>query len=505
MKNIDKMASENIGIPSIVLMENAAICVVNECINYLKDKANKKTIVFCGKGNNGGDGFAIARHLYLKGIDVTIVFIGDEINASNDCRININIIKSLNINIIRLKNENDLRIAISQLNLSELTVDAILGTGINSDLSGIYKSAVKAINSNSKYIISVDCPTGISSDTGEIKAAAVKANKTVTFFLPKLGLILYNGCEYTGELVVADISIPKSLCSSEDIKYNILTKSEAKKILPIRKNNSHKGTYGKGFLFAGSAQMPGACVIAATSMYKTGCGLVNACVTGYVANIIHNNLPEAVTTILSDINGCLCRNSYDDIAVNLNGASSIVIGCGIGHNIETVKFVFKILENAHCPIVIDADALNAVAMDLSILKRINTTAVITPHLGEMSRLTGFSINFIKENLIETAVNFAEKYNVIVLLKDAHSIIARPNGQVYINNTGCSAMAKGGSGDSLAGCIGGFLAQGVKPYDAAILGAYVNGLAGEYCSKQFGSYGSLALDISNSIPFILKQL
>lgn len=493
MKEIENLAMRSLGIDSIILMENAAIGVYNECIDFLKDKKNKNAVVFCGKGNNGGDGLAVARLLFLSNINVSIVLITDMENATIDCIKNFNIAKKLDIPIIYYSDET--KPEIEKLILSaSLSVDALIGTGLKSSLKPDYISLISLIN-KSAYIVAIDCPTGLNSDTGEVHEAIVDADKTIAFHLPKIGHLLSK----TKNLIIKPISIPYNNENLSGISYNTLTNEDAKSLLPKRSDFSHKGSYGKLFLFSGCKEMTGAAVLNAKSAYTVGCGLVNACVVDEVGRILHSTLPEAVTTILSDDNGFFCPKSFEQIKYNLKNANIIAVGSGIGRSASSDDFVYTLIENASCPIIIDADGLNAVAKNIEVLSRIKVPCVITPHLKEMERLTGISSKEISKNKIEIALNFSKKYNVITVLKDAVSIIADPNEVVYINTSGCNAMAKAGSGDCLTGSIAGFASQGLSLLDSAILGTYVNGKAGEISSEALGDYSVLASNIIECIP------
>lgn len=498
MKNIENKAMDILNIDSIILMENAALGVVDECTKYLKTCKTKRAVIFAGKGNNGGDGLAIARHLFLTGNDVTVVLATRNMdNATTDCFKNYNIVQKLGIRIINFSEEN-LRGIDKVTESSDIIVDALIGTGLKRELSDDYCTMTDIINKGN-YIISVDCPTGLDSDTGKIYNKVVKADTTVTFHLPKLGLFLAK----ISNIVIKKISIPYVNEDLDKIKYNVMTYNEMCGILPKRNAVSNKGDFGKIYVFAGCKLMTGAAVLNASAAYAVGCGLVNVCSVKEVADVVHFSLPEAVTTLLSNKDGYLCSESYSDIKASLErNAGVIVVGSGLGDVKTSNEFVYELVENANIPMVIDADGLNALAKNIDVLKLLKAPCVITPHIKEMSRLTGLSVDEILENKIDTAIEFSRKYNVITVLKDAVTIIANPNGEVYVNTSGTSAMAKAGSGDCLAGSIAGFAAQGVELFKAAALGAYVNGCAGEMAAENLGHYSVMARDIIKYIPQVL---
>ena len=470
MKEVERVAIEDKKVPSLILMENAARGATDVILSYKP----KKVIVFAGKGNNGGDGLAIARMLMANNINTKIVFIGDKDKATTDCKTNLEILENYNSDIV-YNTEN-----INILDY-DIIVDALIGTGLTRRLNEKYEKIVNTINKG-KFIVSIDCPTGIDSNSGNDYGIAVNANVTVTFHLPKIGLLLYPAYSHIGKLVVKNIGVPyignfKTFLLDNPIEF-----------LPKRQENSNKGTYGKAMFISGCDTMSGAAVINGTSAYKVGCGLVNICSTEHTINVIHNTLPEAVTTKRENI--------------NLSYGNVIAIGSGLGISEESKNIVDFVLKNAKCPVIADADALNIISGNEELKYY---TSAITPHLKEMSRLTGKSVEHIKENLIEVAKEYAKEYNTVVVLKDAHSVIASPNGNICINVTGTSAMSKGGSGDSLTGVITGLVAQGIDVYNACCLGAYINGKAGEVAEKKTSKYSVLALDISNSIGDVLKEI
>lgn len=469
MKLAEKYAIDNIGVPSIVLMENAA----KNAADVILNEEPKSVVVFAGKGNNGGDGLAIARHLISHNIETKIIFIGNEDKATADCKTNLNILKNYKADIEYGFNSTD----ISQY---DIVVDALIGTGLSRKLSDEYIEIVEFINNSRKKTIAVDCPTGINSDTGEDYGIAVNADITVTFHRPKIGLMLYPAYSHCGKIVVKDIGIPYIKGSKTFVLDSIN--------MPERKKNSHKGTYGKALIVGGCDTMAGAAILNAKAAYKIGAGLVNICSTPHVINVAHCSIPEATTTPRSKI--------------DYNYGNVCAIGSGLGINYEIVK---NTIENCNNTLVIDADGLNSIANNTDILFKLRTNCVITPHIMEMSRLTGKSVTNIKNNMVSTALDFAKKYNVVVLLKDSHSVIANPKGDVCINITGTPAMSKGGTGDCLCGVITGLIAQGVDAFEAACMGAYINGKAGEAAEKRLSAYGVMASDVVESISEVLLEI
>lgn len=466
MKEVERVAIEDMGVPSLILMENAAKNAAAEVLKL----SPESVAVFAGKGNNGGDGLAIARHLVTNGVDVKVYFVGDKNRATTDCKKNLEILENYDINVIYGVED-------CYLDDCDVIVDALIGTGLKRKLSNEYEQIVDIINSSGCKIVSVDCPTGINSDTGDDYGLAVNADITVTFHMAKIGLYLYPAYAHVGKIVVADIGIPYVNISDTIIIDDIK--------MPKRNPYSHKGTYGKVLIVAGSDTMAGAAVMNCRAAYSVGAGLVNLCSTEHVIDVIHNSVPEAVTTNRSEI--------------DYNYGNVCLIGSGLGKNYELVK---NVIENYKGKIVIDADGLNSISGNTDILFKRNNECIITPHIMEMSRLTGYDKEFISSNMIDVAKEFAAKYNIIVVLKDAHTVITDGK-NVYINITGTPAMSKGGTGDCLCGIIAGLIAQFGDSLKSAAIGCYICGKAGEIAESKLGAYSVLASDIIDNIADVIK--
>ncbi|MDR2649534.1 MAG: NAD(P)H-hydrate dehydratase [Clostridiales bacterium] len=504
MRRIEAAVTEKIGLPTLLMMENAAIRLSEHCLAYLKGKVEPRVIILAGVGGNGGDGLALARHLHLKGIDVSIILTGDVSRIHGDALINLQILQKLGL-CIRLFPSKDNAINVPwELVSCDLVVDALFGAGLDRHIEGVYEYMIDMVNSHAPYVIAVDMPSGISADTGAVMGTAIKADVTVALGYLKTGLIIYPGAEYAGRVEVADISIPDTPLSDMEGETGILTDHEAAALLPRRPQISNKGTFGRVYAFAGSSNMPGAAFLSAAAAYKAGAGYVCACVIPSVARVLHHSLKEAVTCVLPDCGGYYHPGCLDVVSEELSRADALYAGPGIGRGPRVTEFVFRLIETARIPMVLDADALNAVSEDVDILKKIQVPCVITPHPGEMSRLTGLPVKDILENTIGVAGEFAREFGVVTLLKDARTIVTSPAGCNYINTSGSPAMAKAGSGDVLTGVIAGFMAQGLDPYTAAKLGAYVHGKAGESAGAELSNYGVSASDLLNHISMVLKR-
>lgn len=503
MYRLEKESFKKLSLPPLLFMEYAAMKVFKHSMEALSGIKNAKAVVVAGTGNNGGDGLAAARHLHLNNIDVVIILVGGEVKRVGDAAVNLNSAESLSIPIIKYPGECEGTEVARIIKRSDIIIDALLGIGTSRPVAEDYKFIIENINLYGKYIISVDMPSGVSADTGWVLGEAVRANKTVTFSYPKLGLIMYPGAEYAGEVVVEDICISEKTAAGVNVKTEILDNKNISGMLPERKPNSNKGTYGKVFALAGSDGMPGAAVLCVNAAYRTGCGLVRACVTEKTARTIAINATECVASVIPDEGGFLCERSFSELKPLLPAADAIILGPGLGVNAGVKSFVSAVLSEASVPVVIDADALNVLSAD-SLNEHLNKL-VITPHPVEMSRLSGIPLNEILENPLGIAKSFAEEYGVVTVLKGARTVIASPDGTARINITGNSALAKAGSGDVLTGIIAALIAQGMDVFDAAAVGCHIHGKAGEMASEALSEYGVTASDVIGYIPKVIKEI
>lgn len=498
MKTLDNNTINNIGVSGIILMENAAKAVVTE---ILKDEEidNKKVLILCGTGNNGGDGLAVGRILKHLKIDCDIVVIGESSSFKGDARVNYNILKNLNESINEITDDEKININIENYNI---IVDAIFGISCNREVKGVYYDIINLINISNKYIYSVDIPSGINADNGQVMGIAVKANKTITFCLPKIGTILYPGALYTGDIIVADIGIPEIVISEN--KYMLETlDSDMMNYLPVRKSHSHKGTFGKLLIIAGSKDMAGAAIMAALSAYKTGCGLVKVITEDNNTSPIISKVPECIVqTYKKDIK--TFDNELIKIREAINEYDVIAVGPGMGYDKYTKEIVELCLSFHNKKMVIDADGLNSIINDLDKLANCNSDIIITPHIGEMSRLTGYENKLILENTVEFSQAFSKRHNVITVLKSARTVISTMDGKTYINIIGNSGMATGGSGDVLTGIISSLLAQSSDYILASTLGVYIHSKAGDLACYNKGEYSLLATDIIEEISNVIRN-
>lgn len=506
MNQIDRISIEQFGIPGIVLMENAASCVVNEISSFIGQLPGKRVIVLAGKGNNGGDAFAVARKLFNKGAEIRLFVTAKKEEITGDAAINISIVEKIDIEYVEIISEEQLDLLKDSLNHGDLVVDGLLGTGLKGNVTGIVAKIIDLVNFSRLPVIAIDIPSGINGETGKVMGVAVKAHRTVTFGLPKPGLLIHPGCEYTGKLVTADIGIPRKVVDSMNIKLNTIEESLVSKILPLRLPDTNKGNYGRIFVIGGSNGMTGAGGLTAASALRAGAGLVYLGLPSLIANKYNPPLLEIITIPIEDNkSGYFTKDGIPTVVKQMENMTVTVIGPGLSTKGDAVELLDAIAEHAKMPIIIDADGLNALALNLNILKKLKVPTVITPHPGEMSRLTGISVQEVQNNRIDITRDFAAKWKVITVLKGSRTIVALPDGEAYINLTGNPGMATAGSGDVLTGIIAGLIGQGIKPEEAAIAGVYLHGFAGDRVADVKGIYGLIASDIINELPYAIKAV
>ncbi len=497
MRAIDKSAIENIGIPGIVLMENAARGFVDVLCKQ-EGIETADIAVFCGLGNNGGDGFAIARMLVQKKIKVRVAIIGDMDRISGDAKINLEIMKKIRIPWINITDQEGMD-KLKDLESATLLIDALLGTGCNKGVDGILAQTITWMNRSNRPVFAVDIPSGINGDNGRIMGHCVHAAKTVTFCLPKVGLFLNPGAFMTGEVIVIDIGIPEAVWVDVAFHYEIMDDGLSN-VMPKRGETAHKGTFGKVLVIAGSKTMMGAAVLSSEAAIRSGCGMVKVMTEAGNESALFARNPEIMVETYSkdDSDEALLRR----LVHNLNWADVVVMGPGMGNDSATFNIVRQVLQNSRIPIILDADALNVLASDLTLLESSHANVTITPHLGEMARLTGHSVEEIAGSTVEFATSFSQRYNVTVVLKSDRTLVADGE-DVIINPFGNNGMATAGSGDVLAGMIGSMVAQTKQPLLGAVLGVYLHSKAGDAANERLGPYHMIASDIIDGLKGVLN--
>ncbi|MCD6582257.1 MAG: NAD(P)H-hydrate dehydratase [Desulfuromusa sp.] len=502
---LDRQAIDQIGIPGVVLMENAGRACCHLFADKFSDYFPGSVLVLAGRGNNGGDGYVMARILSERGWQVTTLVLGREETISGDARVMLNIIRKLGFPVSFIED-----ILVLQDHFAaaapDLIVDAIFGTGLNSDVRGLQAEAITLINESTASVFSVDIPSGVDGSTGRVCGLAVNADLTATFDHAKIGHGSQPGAVCAGELKVVDIGIPLTGRQDFSSHVHLLEEREVQALLSDRSTVGHKGKFGHLLVLAGSPGKTGAAALAGNAAVRSGCGLVTVATPATVHDIIEVKLTEAMSCPLADQDGLLSLQAQAQIEQLLVDRQALAVGPGLGQSDELAELIKGLVSSAAVPMVIDADGLNLLADQLECLQgRSDQPLILTPHPGEMARLTGLTVAEIEANRFEVAQKFAAKYGVVLLLKGARTVIAAPDGRVNINSTGNDGLASGGSGDVLTGLIGGLLAQGLDGFSAATLGAWLHGRAAEQVADLQGTAGMAASDLLPQLPVARQGL
>lgn len=505
MQALDRRAIAEAQIPSLTLMERAGTGVVSVMEEVFGPLAGKRVTILCGKGNNGGDGLVVARHLSRRRARVQAILLTKPSELSGDARTMYRrLMRSAGPAAVQASPPLDrLRSMLAQ---SDLAVDALLGTGLSSAVTGPYRSAIDAINKAGCPVVAVDLPSGIHGDTGAVLGEAVRAACTVTFGLPKLGLYVGPGIDHAGQIRIVDIGIPEAYAAEVKSQISLITLAEIRRRLPARFASAHKGTYGHAGIIAGSVGKTGAAALAAKAALRVGAGLVTVATPASVNDVLESKLLEAMTMPMPETKArTLARSGLERLVSFTNDRDAIAIGPGLTTHPETVDLIHTLISRLEKPAVLDADALNALAGRATLLSECKVPPILTPHPGEMARLeeraTPQSVN---ADRIGTASRFAQRHGVILVLKGARTVVARPDGEVAICPTGNPGMATAGTGDALTGMLVGLLAQRLSPWDAACAGTFLHGLAGDLAATERGTAGMTAGDLIERIPHALVQ-
>ncbi|MEH7250397.1 NAD(P)H-hydrate dehydratase [Neobacillus niacini] len=507
MQKMDQCTIEKIGLPGVVLMENAGAIVVEEILKSTASR-NPKVIVLAGGGNNGGDGFVIARRLYDYGLHPQLWLLVDPERIKGDAR------KHLDIYLNRglpLKQFQDYSFAElhDDLFMADIIIDSILGTGVNGPVREPLKDVISLVNTyaDKKPIISVDIPSGVSSDTGKVEGVAIKASKTITFVFPKKGFFLNEGPLYVGDWKAVDISVPPSIVKDLGLDLpKVITEHLAKAAVPIRSKHGHKGTFGHALILGGSRQFVGAPIFSAKAAFHSGAGLVTLAIPESIYPIAAAQNPESLFLPLTDQDGHFAAAAIQELSHSLHQFDSVAVGPGMSRfpcGEEWMKSLFGYLTDQH--VVIDADALYLLRNQLDLLNNYTGKIIMTPHPGEMARLLNKTVKEVEENRLEIAIQFAKEHSIYLLLKGHRSVIATPSGELYINPHGHDALGKGGSGDILTGLIASFLAQGASPLNALIAASYLHARAGEEKAKKLSHYGVMPFDVIEGVKELLNEI
>ena len=495
MREADRRTIEEIGIPSLVLMENAGRQVVAALETIFDDLAERHVAVLCGRGNNGGDGFVVARTLQHRGIEVSVFVIGSIAEIRGDARLNLEILGRLGLDVVEIDDEQTWELHFSEIASCDLIVDALFGTGLRTPLQGMLETVVADINGSSIPIASIDLPSGMSADTPELIGDCIDATVTITLGAPKIPLVLPPAELHAGDIVIADIGIPDAVIESLDgPRIELLTRARMQHVIQPRPADSHKGDYGHLLLVAGSRGRTGAAHLSAMAALRSGAGLVTIAVPESCQSLLAAMAPEYMTLAIPergddgldpDAAAMLLDHRHDVMA----------LGPGLGTAPGTVSLVRTLVERSGVPLVLDADALNAFAADPDRLVGTDgREVIITPHPGEFARLAGVETSDVQANRIDLARTFAARHQLYVVLKGHRTVIATPGERVFINATGNAGMATGGMGDVLTGMIAAWLGQLLDAEAACRLGVYLHGAAGDLAEASEGEVALTATDV-----------
>jgi hydroxyethylthiazole kinase-like uncharacterized protein yjeF len=503
MRELDRRTIEEVGVPSLVLMENAGRSTYQILRREFPDLRGPVGVV-AGRGNNGGDGFVVARYLANDGVSVAVFLLAEKSQVQGDARVNLDILDQMGVAISEVLTEADLNPAVHHLSRVELIVDALLGTGLNSLVRGLMGGLIDRINHLRPCVLAVDIPSGLSADRGEPLGTAVRADVTVTYGFPKLGQILAPGRDYVGRLWVADISIPTAF--EAGIKTELAEPGEMRRSLPPRPFESHKGNYGHLVVLAGSEGKTGAASLTAEGALRAGAGLVTVACPASLNDILEVKITEAMTLPLPEAPGLRAFGSkaLEPLLEFMAGKTALALGPGIGTHPETRELVRHLVRRLPQPMIIDADGINCLSQEPDCLAEAAGPRILTPHPGEMARFLKLTVQEVQSRRLESAREAAGRYGIYVVLKGAQTVVAAPDSRLSINSTGNPALASGGTGDVLTGLIGGYLAQHLVPWDAARLAVYLHGLAADYLIQATGGRSLVAGDLLRVFPELMGK-
>jgi ADP-dependent NAD(P)H-hydrate dehydratase / NAD(P)H-hydrate epimerase len=485
MRNIDRRATERYGVPSIVLMENAAIAVVDAIFEHYPESG--RVALLCGTGANGGDGFAVARHLENRGVVPVVIVVGERSSIRGDARTNLDVCERLGIPLFDIRSADDIETMLAHAADADLIVDAIFGTGLNRAPGGIHADVIRGLAELRIPVLAVDLPSGANASSHEPFEPCVQAEVTVTFAAPKLCHVFEPAALYCGEVIVADITIPETALEQEDVTLALITPKDVLPLVEPRLANTHKGTYGHVAMIAGSPGRSGAAVMCARGALRAGAGLVTVMTDKKTARLVHAGSVESMTYSGSDLSAFLDRKD------------AALVGPGLADDDGAYEHTRELVAAIELPLLLDASGLNAFANRASDINPRGLPRVMTPHPGELARILGVPTEEIARDRIAAAREAARACNCVVLLKGYQSLIAEPDGHVFVNPTGNPGMATGGMGDVLSGVIAALLARGADPVDAACAGAYLHGLAGDLLRDEIGDMGLTAMEVAERIP------
>jgi hydroxyethylthiazole kinase-like uncharacterized protein yjeF len=505
MREADRRTIDEIGIPSLVLMENAGRQAVAAMEAMFSDLLERQIAVLCGRGNNGGDGFVIARTLVQRGADVSVFLLGRVADVRGDARTNLEILGRLGLTVVEVADSQAWELHFTEVSDCSLIVDAIFGTGLNAPVAGLIESVIADVNASGIPVVAIDLPSGLSADTPDSVGPSIDACLTVTLGAPKLPLVLPPGETHAGDIVIADIGIPNEIFDAvEGPRVELLTRGAMRDLVSPRSPDSHKGDYGRVLIVAGSRGKTGAAHLAGIGALRSGAGLVTVATPVSCQATISAMAPEYMTEALNEMSDGVDLDEADRVIEMARDV--IAIGPGLGQATSTKEFVKRLVDRATTPLVVDADGLNAFTDDAErLVGRDGRDVIITPHPGEMARLVGMSTDEVQARRMDVARNFASSHHVYVILKGHRTLIATPDGKVFINPTGNPGMATGGTGDVLTGMIAGWLAQLLDAEAACKLAVYLHGMAGDLAEVEEGEVGMTSADLAAHLGDAVMEL
>jgi ADP-dependent NAD(P)H-hydrate dehydratase / NAD(P)H-hydrate epimerase len=505
MRELDRLTIEKYGTPGHVLMERAGAGATEALLQEFPHVRQASVVIVAGKGNNGGDGFVMARLLKKQGVKCEVILAARKTEVKGDALRNLSAFLRLRGRVTEVIDPSQLDLAQEKLSQSGLVVDALLGTGLNSPVQGLMAALIDLINTSGVPVLAVDIPSGLDADQGEPLGTAIQAELTVTFGYPKLGHLSDSGAAYVGRLVVVDIGIAPEAVAVVKPQTALLTAAGVGALVHERRRAAHKGDFGHLLALAGARGKSGAALLCGGAALRVGTGLVTLAGPSSLNAIFSSVLVEAMTIPFRErADGSLALDE-GAIAQALQGKSAVAFGPGVGVSTDTIGLTRWLLAHSELPLVIDADGLNCLATDLSPLREARGPVILTPHPGEMARLLQTSNAEVQSRRIEVARAFATRHRCCLVLKGAHTVIAAPEGQVWVNTTGNPGMASGGMGDVLTGVLAGLLAQGYPAAEACMLGVYLHGYAGDRAAQEKGEAGIIARDVIEQLPGGLRAL
>lgn len=498
MGNIDRRASQQYGIPSVVLMENAALALAEAVSTHYPDTCN--VAIFCGPGQNGGDGLALARHLESRRITPLVFVVGGRAAYKGDAATNLAICERMGLPLWDVADTGELDHALARASEADLVVDAIFGTGLNRPPDGLFADAIRGLMAIRLPILAVDLPSGLSGSSWRTSEPCVRADLTVTFAQPKIPHVFDPAASFCGEIVVADITIPEAAVDAEGVTLSLTTPEEVRVLLPARPPDTHKGTWGHCAIVAGSAGKSGAAILAARGAIRAGAGLVTVVTDRETAAIVDSCSLESMT-----FHAAVDSASLDPILAFVATKDAVIVGPGLRDDEASYAAIRELVRRIEIPLLLDATAVNAFQGRAGELNRAGAPRVLTPHPGELARLLGRATSAIQDDRVAAAREAARATNCVVVLKGHQTIVANPDGIASVNPTGNPGMGSGGMGDVLAGAIGALMARGLDPFEAARAGVFLHGLAGDLARDAKSDTGLAANDVAEALPLAVEEL